>query len=125
MLLDTHLVDKIDAMLFEPAAPVRECPLCPPWVECAHYGDLVISMSCRTRPNGHMCGLRRAWRVQGDWKIIGPIETRKFFDCPDCGARNTSVITSIHIGFDTEAEARAEFERRVAIMLGRDDDALD
>lgn len=113
----------LDYATTETGAPVRECPWCPPWVECAHYGDLVIRMSCRTRPNGHTCG-RRGWLVQGDWKIIGPIEARKFCDCPDCGARNTSAVTSIHIGFDTETEARAEFERRVAIMLGRDDDAL-
>lgn len=98
-----------------PNAPVRECPLCPPWVECAHYGDYCVRLSCRTR-TGHTCQMA-GWHVLEDWKVQGPFDVAHVVDCPECGARNAGVFTFAYTGHPTEADARAEFERRVALML--------
>lgn len=112
MLLDYATTD-IDA-------PVRECPLCPPWVECAHFGDQVVWLaSCESESwTAHQlaCAVWGRHRTRGR-EVTGPSLLAERGDW--CWPRYMADLGSL-IDFDTEAEARAEFERRVALMLGRE-----
>lgn len=101
-------------------APVRECPLCPATaVSCSHFEGRVVCMTDRNNTS-HSHPLTR-WRVDGRWKVSGPADVSQVHDCHTCGARNGAIGPPVETsGHTTEAEARAEFDRRVSLMLGRE-----
>ena len=107
-----------------PDAPVRECPICPPWVECAHFEGQVIRLVTRETmkrwPN--RCYAGEADDVSRAVPIVkGPgVFDREAGFPPSCSCwtgYEGVILPGNRRSFPTEAEARAEFERRVALML--------
>lgn len=107
------------AIMPDREAPVRECQLCPPWVECAHFGDRVVHMYFGNAYADLPC--TNAHYGRGLWKVVGPgtlIPAAALAVCIHWVGRHC--IGEDGPEFTTEAEARAEFDRRVALMLGRE-----
>lgn len=116
----------VTSEVLERGPDVRECPYCPPWMECAHFGDQCVrlaevgaaDMMC---PDNHR-HIPFPWR----WAVAsGMLEPRPAAAPWVCaGWRGRRDLSDESRGDDfyatTEAEARAEFERRVALMLGRE-----
>lgn len=105
-------------------APVRECPLCPPWVECAHYGDQVVRLvtheTMRRWPN--KCYANEAADIARVVPVVnGPGRLdREAGIPPSCKCwrgYEGAILPDSTSSCDTEAEARVEFDRRVALML--------
>ena len=93
---------------------LRECVLCPPWVECAHYGDQCVRLYDELAFRAHMtdCAICRT-PLLTMFSVNGPGVLRGSYPCnPRWG-----LLYDVDREYPTEAEARAEFERRVALML--------
>jgi len=96
---------------------VRECPICTPTtIACSHFDGMAVILGCR-HYTSHTHPLR--WPAShDDWIVVGPCPHRDISDCDICGLRNSRFPLSAPYSYhDTEAEARAEFSRRVALML--------
>lgn len=114
------LEDRVLPSYVVPDSPVRECPLCPPWVECAHFGDLAVHMYFGNAYADLPCTNEHYGR--GLWKVVGPgtlISSPALAVCSHWVGRHC--ISGDGPEFFTEDEARAEFERRVVLMLGREE----
>ena len=110
-----------------PDDPVRECQLCAPYViACAHFDGhtvrLVNRETSRVFHNRADCVVRPT--SANPWRLVaGPDES--FLDCLGCGLPSTDTYAIdarvLRLAYPTEAEAQAEFNRRVALMLGREE----
>lgn len=109
-----------------PDAPVRECPLCPPWMECAHFGDEVVRLRIGDQWEAHVasCPVPHHRNLLPTWYVEHGRELQPLPPSITCSGWAGRVLVGTPIkwmGYDTEAEARAEFDRRVALMLGREE----
>lgn len=96
----------------------RECG-CPAWARCAHYGDEILWMSDYfgpDYPSAHRPYGKR-FRVS-----VGQIELSScwFSKCPE--VHPTLYSSEPVAGFDDLPAAEAEFRRREAAMLGREEE---
>lgn len=102
-------------------APVRECPLCPAWVECTHYGELCVRLYVAPLYHDHPC--HPGYEHEEVWSVIGPspLDPPYDFDSVACvgwrGKRTLALALSTSTDYATEVEARVEFARRVEQML--------
>ena len=84
----------------QPDRGVRECPLCAPWIECAHFGDEVVQLA-RT-------AISKQWCIHGPGVPLASDSQRWA-----CHASNDEDC----FVYMQRIDAYAEFERRVALML--------
>ena len=93
---------------------VRECSVCAPGFECAHYGGRRVTLANLVVRSGlHSCSLPPT--VFGQWSVSGPAKLPDWKPCFYCGvAMGTGFPSTTY--YPTEAEARAEFERRCELM---------
>lgn len=102
---------------------VRECPLCPTWVECAHFGDQCVRLAAVGAADMMCPDNHRHSPLTGHWAVAsGRLDPRPAAGPWVCaGWRGRRDLSDESHADDfyatTEAEARAEFERRVALML--------
>lgn len=101
---------------------VRECPLCAPGFQCAHFEGLrIVICSVAERAAIHTCDFGEWFPMETTWIVSGPCPSDAWIPCDECGTDMGAFEGPGYLShYDTEAEARAEFARRVAMMLGRE-----
>lgn len=94
---------------------VRECPVCPPWtVGCFHSVDAEGSEALTIRlTDGNRMGCLSSIHPNNAYGVAGPAHTRR---CSCGGEHNVMRWRDDARAYPTEAEARAEFERRCELM---------